>query len=320
MRAVVHDRYGPPEVLRLEEVERPDPNEDEVLIRIRATTVNRTDCHIRRADPFFWRFFSGLRRPRQRILGSELAGEVEAVGAAVSNFAVGDRVFGISGRFGANAEFICLPASARVAHMPTGMSFEEAASICDGGLSSLGIIRRADLQAGQRILVYGASGAIGTAAVQLASYFGAEVTAVCNTKNVELMRTLGAAGVVDYTREDFTKNGELYDVIVDAVGKHSFRRCRRSLKSGGLYIETDLGFMWHVPVLAVITRWVGTKRVTLPIPKYTQNDVVFLRERIEAGDYRAVVDRSYPLEDVVEATRYVETEQKTGNVVLSVNG
>ena len=320
MRAVVHDRYGAPEVLRLEEVERPAPKEDEVLIRIRATTVNRTDCHARRADPFFWRFFAGLRRPKQRILGSELAGEVEAVGPAVSEFAVGDHVFGISGRFGTNAEFICMPESARIGHMPAGMSFEEAASICDGGLNALGFMRRADLQAGQKILVYGASGAIGTAAVQLARHFGADVTAVCNTKNLELMSSLGAASVIDYTREDFTKNGETYDVIIDAVGKHSYRRCRRSLKPGGIYIETDLGFLWHVPLLALSTRWIGDKRVAFPMPKYTKQDVGFLKELIEAGDYRAVVDRSYPLEDVVEATRYVETQQKTGNVVLTVNG
>jgi NADPH:quinone reductase-like Zn-dependent oxidoreductase len=320
MRAIVHDRYGPPEVQRLEEVGRPVPKDDEVLIRIHATTVNRTDCHIRRADPFFWRFFSGLSRPRQRILGSELAGEVEAVGASVSEFAVGDHVFGISGRFGTHAEFICLPESARITHKPTGASFEEAAAVCDGGLNALGFMKRATLREGQRILIYGASGAIGTAAVQLARHFGADVTAVCNTKNLELMSALGADHVIDYTREDFTKNGETYDVIVDAVGMHSFRRCRRSLKPGGIYIETDLGFLWHVPLLAVITRWVGDKRVTLPTPKYTKSDLVFLKQLVEAGDYRAVIDRSYPLEDVVEATRYVETMQKTGNVVLTVNG
>ena len=318
MRAVVHDRYGPPEVLRLEDVERPVPKDDEVLIRIRASTVNRTDCHIRRADPFFWRFFSGLRRPKQRILGSELAGEVEAVGGAVSEFVVGDHVFGVSGRFGTQAEYVCIQESARIAHMPAGTSFEEAAPVCDGGLNALGSLRRADLREGQKILIYGASGAIGTAAVQLARSFDADVTAVCNTKNLELVRSLGADRGVDYTQEDFTKNGEIYDVIFDAVGKHSFRRCRRSLKPGGIYVETDLGFMWHVPLLALLTRWVGDKRVTIPIPKYTKRDVVFLRELIEAGDYRAVIDRRYPLEDVVEATRYVETMQKTGNVVLTL--
>jgi len=319
MRAVVHDRYGPPDVLRLDEVERPVPKDDEVLVRVHATTVNRTDCHIRRADPFFWRFFAGLLRPKFRILGSELAGEVAAVGAAVTEFEVGDHVFGIKS-FGAHAEFICMPASARIAHKPAGLSFEEAAAVCDGGLGALGGLRRAELREGQRILVYGASGAIGTAAVQLARHFGAEVTAVCSTKNLELMSALGADRVVDYTREDFTRNGETYDVIFDAVGKHSFRRGRRSLKPGGIYLETDLGFLWHVPLLALLTRWIGDKRVTLPIPKHTKQDVLFLKELIEAGKYRPVVDRSYPLEEVVEATRYVETQQKTGNVVLTLNG
>jgi NADPH:quinone reductase-like Zn-dependent oxidoreductase len=321
MRAVVHDRYGPPEVLRLEQVERPVPEDDEVLVRVHATTVNRTDCHIRKADPFFWRFFMGLRRPRRRILGMELAGVVEEVGPAVSEFAVGDEVFGVQGYnrpHGAHAEFILMRERAPLAHKPAGMSFEEAAAICDGALSALASARRADLRKGQSILVYGASGSIGTAAVQLAKHFGASVTAVCTTKNFELVRSLGADHVIDYTREDFTKNGETYDVIFDAVGKHSFRRCRRSLKPGGFYLETDLGFMWHVPLLALLTRWIGDKRVTIPIGKYTKEDVLFIKQLIEAGKYRAVIDRTYPLEQVVEAATYVETGQKTGNVVLTV--
>jgi NADPH:quinone reductase-like Zn-dependent oxidoreductase len=323
MRAVVHDRYGPPEVLRLEEVERPVPTDDEVLVKIHATTVTRTDCHIRKADPFFWRFFMGLRRPKRRILGMELAGEVEAVGAAVSEFAVGDEVFGVQGYnrpHGAHAEFIAMGERAPLAHKPAGMSFEEAAAICDGALSALSMARRADLRKGKSILVYGASGSIGTAGVQMAKHFGADVTAVCTTKNFELMRSLGADQVMDYTQEDFTKKGETYDVIFDAVGKHSFRRSRRSLKPGGLFLETDLGFMWHVPILALLTRWIGDKRVTLPISKYTQEDVLFVKELIEEGKYRAVIDRTYPLEQVVEASRYVETGQKTGNVVLTVDG
>ena len=200
------------------------------------------------------------------------------------------------------------------------MTFEEAAAVCDGASIALSCLGLADLRQGQRILVYGASGSIGTAAVQLAKYFGADVTAVCNTKNVELVRSLGADEVVDYLQEDFTKNGKTYDVIFDAVGKQSFRRCRRSLKPGGLYLETDLGFMWHVPILVLLTRRIGDKKVTLGMAKYRKQDVLFLKELIEAGKYRAVIDRSYPLEDVVEATRYVETQQKTGNVVLTVNG
>jgi len=319
MRAVVYDRYGAPDVLRLEDVERPVPKDDEVLVKVHATTVNRTDCGLRSADPFISRFFTGLRRPKQKILGMELAGEVEAVGAAVSQFEVGDHVLGVSG-FGAHAEFVCIREDRPLAHKPAGMTFEEAAAVCDGAIIALACLRRADLRKGRSILIYGASGSIGTAAVQLAKYFDADVTAVCNTKNLELVRSLGADRVIDYTQEDFTKNGETYDVIFDAVGKHSFRRCRRSLKPGGIYIETDLGFLWHVPILALLTRRIGDKRVTLPVPEYTKKDVLFLKGLIEAGNYRAVIDRVYPLEQVVEATRYVETGQKTGNVVLTVSG
>jgi len=325
MRAVVYDRYGPPDVLRIEDVERPVPKEDEVLVKIHATTVTRADCATREANrrsglavTVISRLVSGIRRPRQRILGTELAGEVEAVGAAVTEFAVGDHVFGTSGfRFGAHAEYICLRESARIAHKPAGMSFEESATICDGGLNALWCLRLADLRAGQRILIYGASGAIGTAGVQLARYFGADVTAVCSAKNLELVRALGADSVVDYAREDFTKNGQTYDVIFDAVGKHSFRRCRGSLKPGGSYLATD-GL--ENLVLALWTPRIGNKKVLFSIPpRYTKKDVLFLKELIEAGKYRAVIDRSYPLEDVVDATRYVETEQKTGNVVLTVS-
>jgi NADPH:quinone reductase-like Zn-dependent oxidoreductase len=318
MRAVVYDKYGPPEVLRLEDVERPVPNDDEVLVRVHATTVNRSDCGWRSAKPFFARYFTGLRRPKRRILGMELAGEVEAVGAAVSEFEVGDHVFGVKG-FGAHAEFACIREDRPLAHKPAGMTFDEAAAVCDGAIIALACLRKGDLRKGRSILIYGASGSIGTAAVQLAKNFDADVTAVCNTKNLELVRSLGADRVIDYTKEDFTKSGERYDVIFDAVGKHSFRRCRRSLRPGGIYIETDLGFLWHVPILALLTWRIGDKRVTLPIPKYTKKDVLFLKELIEAGKYRAVIDRRYPLEDVVEATRYVETGQKTGNVVLTVS-
>jgi NADPH:quinone reductase-like Zn-dependent oxidoreductase len=318
MRAVVYDRYGPPDVLRLEDVERPVPKEDEVLVRIHATTVNRTDCGWRSAKPFVVRYFIGALRPKRKILGMELAGEVEAVGAAVSEFEVGDRVFGVTG-FGAHAEFVCVRETAALAHMPAGMNVNEAAAVCDGACIALSCLRSADLRKDRRILVYGASGSVGTAAVQLAKHFGADVTAVCNTKNLGLVQSLGADEAVDYLKEDFTKNGKRYDVIFDAVGKHSFRRCRRSLNPGGRYIETDPGFMWHVPVLALLTRWIGDKKVTLGIAKYAKKDVLFLKELVEAGKYRAIIDRRYPLEDVVEATRYVETQQKTGNVVLTVN-
>ena len=324
MRAVVFDRYGPPDVLRLEDVERPVPKEDEVLVKVHATTVNRLDCATREANrrsglalSFMSRLVFGLRRPKRRVLGTEFAGEVEAVGAAVREFAVGDRAFGSSGiGFGAHAEFISIRVSARIAAMPSGMSFEEAAPICDGALNALTCLKQADLRKGRRILIYGASGAIGTAGVQLARYFGADITAVCNTKNLELVKSLGADRVIDYTQEDFTRNGQTYDVIFDAVGKHSFRRCRGSLEPSGIYLPTD-GF--GNLILALVTPRLGSKKVLFQIPpRQTKQDVLFLKELIEAGKYRPVIDRRYPLEDVVEATRYVETEQKTGNVVLTI--
>ncbi len=241
-----------------------------------------------------------------------------SVGSDVTEFEVGDEVFGL--RSGANADYVCVREQGALAHKPASMSFEDAAAACDGAIIALACLRKAGRLDGRRILVYGASGAIGTAAVQIAKHFGAHVTAVCNTKNVELVRSLGADEVVDYLQEDFTENGRTYDVVFDSVGKHSFRRCRRSLESGGIFIETDLGFMWHVPPLALASRWIGDKRVTLPIPKYTKENVVVVKELVEAGSFRPVIDRRYPLEDVVEATKYVETGQKTGNVVLTLNG
>jgi NADPH:quinone reductase-like Zn-dependent oxidoreductase len=318
MRAVVAHRYGPPEVLRIEEVPRPAPKENEVLVRVHATTVTRSDCGHRGASPFFSRVFTGLRRPKRPIVGMELAGVVEGVGSNVTQFAVGDAVFGV--RSGANAEYVCVREEGALAHKPDGLPFEEAAALADGPSIARACLAKADLGPGKRIVVYGASGAIGTACVQLAKATGAHVTAVCNTKNVGVVRSLGADVVIDYTQEDFTRNGETYDVVLDAVGKHSFRRCRQSLEPGGVYISTDLGFMWHVPFLALATRWVGDKRVTLPIPAYTKEDVLHVKALVEEGKYRPVIDRTYPLEQVVEATKYVETGQKTGNVVLTLNG
>jgi NADPH:quinone reductase-like Zn-dependent oxidoreductase len=234
MRAVVYDRYGPPEVLRLGEVERPVPKDDEVLIKVHATTVNRTDTAQRSAEYFISRLLTGLLRPKRKIPGTELAGEVEAVGPAVTEFKVGDHVFGVSASTaGAHAEFVCLPESAPLAPKPTGMTFEEAAAVCDGAILALSYLRRVELQKRRRILIYGASGSIGTAGVQLAKYFDADVTAVCNTSNVELVRGLGADRVIDYTQEDFTKSGERYDVVFDAVGKLSFKRCKGSLSRAG---------------------------------------------------------------------------------------
>ncbi len=320
MRAVVYDRYGPPEVQRLEEVERPVPKDDEVLIKIHATTVTRTDTGIRSGTPFIVRLFFGILRPKQRILGTELAGEIAAIGAAVTEFAVGDEVFGSTPAFrsGAHAEFICISESGPIALKPAGMTFEEAAAVPHGVVLVLMCLQAARVGKGQRILVYGASGSIGTAGVQLAKYFEADVTAVCSTNNVGLVRSLGADKVIDYTQEDFTKSGETYDVIFDAVGKHSFSRCRGSLKRGGAYVATD-GF--RNLFLALWTSRIGDKKVLFPIPPhYTKKNVMFVKELIEAGKYRAVIDRRYPLEQVVEATSYVETQQKTGNVVLTVGG
>jgi NADPH:quinone reductase-like Zn-dependent oxidoreductase len=317
MRAVVFDSYGSPDVLRLEDVERPVPKNDEVRVTVHATTVSRTDTALRGGEPFISRFVTGLRRPKRKILGSDLAGEVDAVGATVTEFNVGDHVFGINPwKFGAHAEFVCMRASGPLALMPTGVTFDEAAAVCDGAILALNALRPAHLRHGQVILIYGASGSIGTAGVQLARYFGANVTAVCQTKNIELVRSLGAGDVIDYTQEDFTGNGQTYDAILDAVGNLPFSRCRASLKRGGVYLATDgLQNLF----LSVWTR-TGDKRVRFPIPpRFAKKDVVFLKELIEAGGYRAVIDRRYPLEQVVEATRYVETKQKTGNVVLTVS-
>jgi NADPH:quinone reductase-like Zn-dependent oxidoreductase len=320
MKAVVYDRYGPPDVLRIEDVPKPVPGPDEVLVRIRATGVTRADAHLRSGEPFISRFQSGLRRPKRRILGHELAGEVEAVGATVTEFSVGDRVFGalpyLALRAGAHAEYICVPERFALTQMPDGMSFEEAGAIGDGVLLTMNCLRPAQPLEGKRILIYGASGSIGTAGVQLAKHFGAHVTAVCNTQNVELVRSLGADEVIDYLQDDFTENREAYDVVFDAVGKHSFRRCKRALKPGGIYLPTD--GLRNV-LLWLLHKKVGDKKVVFELPpRMRKEDILLLKGLLEAGEYRPVVDRAYPLEDVQEAHRYVDTHQKVGNVVLTV--
>jgi NADPH:quinone reductase-like Zn-dependent oxidoreductase len=318
MKAVVHDRYGPPEVLRVADVERPVPKEDEVLVGVHASTVTRGDAMgVRSAEYRFTRVFTGIRRPRRTSSGTEFAGRVEEVGAAVTELRVGDEVFGISR--GANAEYVTVGESGVIAPKPAGLTYEEAAAVPEGSLLALTMLQPAAPLRGKSVLVYGAAGSIGTAAVQLlAHHFDVEVTAVCDTKDVELVRSLGARDVLDRFREDFTENGQTYDVIFDAVGKHSFRRCRRSLKAGGIYITADLGFMYHVPLLALATRFVGSKRGTIGIGRYRKDDLLLVKELVETGNYRPVIDRSYALDEVVEATRYVETGQKTGNVVLHV--
>jgi NADPH:quinone reductase-like Zn-dependent oxidoreductase len=314
VRAVVHHRYGPPEVQRVEEVEKPTPKADEVLVRVHATTVTRTDVHMRMARPILWRFMLGLRRPRRTILGLEFAGAVEEVGSAVTQFEVGDRVFGL--RSSSHAEYVSVREAGLMARIPDGLSFAQAC-VSDGMTQGLAGLRTGRVGPGTKLLVYGASGSLGTAAVQLAANLGAHVTAVCTGKNVELLRSLGADEVIDYEREDFTTNGETYDVVLDAVGKHSFLRSRRSLAPGGLYVATDR--LYNFP-LAFLTRWLGGKRVVFEVSGYKREDVELLQGLLEAGQYRPVIDRTYPLEDVVEATHYVESWQKTGNVVLTLNG
>jgi NADPH:quinone reductase-like Zn-dependent oxidoreductase len=320
MRAVIYDRYGPPDVLRVEDVPKPVPAADEILVRVRATGVTRSDAHLRAGEPFVSRFQSGLRRPKRKILGHELAGEVEAVGAAVTEFAVGDRVFGalpyLALTAGAHAEYICAPERFPLTQMPEGMSFEDAGAIADSVLLTLNGLRPAGRLEGKRILVYGASGSMGTAGVQLAKHFAAHVTAVCNTQNIALVRSLGADEVIDYLQDDFTENREAYDVIFDAVGKHSFRRSKRALKPGGVYLPTD--GLQNV-VLWLLHKRVGDKKVLFELPpRMLKADVLLLKQLLEAGEYRPVVDRAYPLDDVREAHRYVDTHQKIGNVVLTV--
>jgi NADPH:quinone reductase-like Zn-dependent oxidoreductase len=317
MRAALIDSYGPPEVVRLEDVDPPVPKEDEVLVRVHATTVNRTDTGLRTAEYSFTRVFTGLRRPRRTILGTEFAGEVEAIGAAVTEFAVGDRVFGIGS--GTNAEFVRVRERGALVHMPASMSFEEAAAVPDGGCTALAFLRQVRLKPGQRVLVYGASGSIGTASVQLAKHLAADVTAACDPEKVDVVRSLGADHVIDRHREDFATNGKTYDVVLNAVGKLSAVRSRRSLKPGGVYVTAGSpGSIARVVLLGLLTS-PTSRKVRLGLARYRKEDVRLLKELVEAGEYRPVIDRTYPLEDVVEAHRYVDTEQKTGNVVLTVS-
>lgn len=318
MKAVIHDRYGPPDVLRIGEAARPVPKADEVLVRVYASTVTRGDAmRVRSTEYRFSRIFTGIRRPRQTVAGTEFAGRIEDIGASVTRFYPGDEVFGVEG--GAHAEYVTVRETGVIAPRPATLTREEAAAVPDGSLLALSCLQPANPLRGKSVLVYGAAGSIGTAAVQLlAHHFEAGVTAVCDTKDLDLVRSLGAHDVLDRFAEDFTRNGKTYDVIFDAVGKHSFRRCRRSLKTGGVFITVDLGYMYHVPLLALATRFAGEKRAALGIGRYRQEDLLLVKELVEAGKYRPVIDRSYALDEVVEATRYVESGQKTGNVVLRI--
>ena len=319
MKAVVHTRYGGPEVLGVQEVPQPVPAADEVLVRVHATTINRTDCGFRSATPWFARFFTGWRRPRHQVLGSEFAGEVVEVGAAVTEFAVGDRVFGVNQRtFGANAEYMRNREGDPIVTMPAGLAYEEAAAVPDGIVLARTCLTAAGVGPGTKLLIYGASGSIGSAGVQLAKHLGAHVTAVCDTAALDIVRSLGADRVIDYTQEPFLEPGVRYDAIFDAVGKLSFRRVRRSLTPDGVYATTDLGWLWHQPLLSIATRFVGRQRAMLPLPAYRKEHVLHAKELLESGAYRPVIDRRYLLEEIVEATRYVETGRKIGNVVIVV--
>jgi NADPH:quinone reductase-like Zn-dependent oxidoreductase len=319
MKAVIFKKYGTPDVLELKDVEKPVPKENEVLIKIHAASVNRTDCGIRWGKPFIVRFFYGIFHPRIKILGSELAGEIEAVGKSVTLFKKGDQIFGLTGDgMGAHAQYICLTEEAPVTAKPVNMNYEEAAAVCDGLMLAFNYLRKVNLQKGSNVFIYGASGSIGTAGVQLAKYYGASVTAVCNSKNVDLVKSLGADIVIDYTKEDFTKIGQTYDVVFDAVGKTSFFHCKELIKKGGVYFSTDLGSMAQNPFLAMWTSIIGSKKVMFPLPKANKKDVNFFKELIEAGKYKAVIDRKCSLEQIVEAYRYVEKGEKAGNVVITV--
>lgn len=319
MKAIVYTRYGSPDVLQLKDVPMPVPKDNEVRVKIYAANVTPTDSANRSANPFIIRFINGFFAPKNQILGNMLAGEVEAVGKDVTRFKIGDRIFGSADTsFGTHAEYMCLPETGILTAMPKNMSYEEAVSVPEA-LTPLYFLRElAHLQPGQKVLINGASGALGTYGVQLAKHFGAEVTGVCSGVNVELVKSLGADHVIDYTQTDFTKNGQTYDVIFDAVGKSTFARCKGSLTAKGLFLFT-------VPTLriAIDMLWTskfGSKKAVLGLAglNQKQENLQFLKELVEAGKLKSVIDRCYPLEQTADAHRYVDTGRKKGNVVIMV--
>jgi NADPH:quinone reductase-like Zn-dependent oxidoreductase len=320
MKAAINMSYGSPDVLEVRQIPKPQPKADEVLIRVHATTVSRTDCGMLRPHPFFVRFVAGLLRPKRTILGMDFAGEIEAVGASVTTFKPGDRVFGLSpDLYGAHAEYLCVPEKGAIANMPAGVGFREAV-VCEGAWYADTYLQAFHLKPGHKILIYGASGAIGTAAVQLAKSYGAEVTAVVATRHMDLVRTLGADRAVDYTAQDFTQIGETFDVVFDAVGKTTYFRCRRLLKPAGVFAATDLGPWGQNPLLTIWSSITRSHRVIFPLPQSRKARVLveFMKTRIEAGEFRAIIDQEYPLEAIADAYRYVETQHKTGIVVVNV--
>jgi NADPH:quinone reductase-like Zn-dependent oxidoreductase len=319
MRAAVRTSYGPPEVVRIAEVAKPTAKDNEVLVKVHATTVNRTDCGFRAGRPFFVRALTGLPRPRVTVLGSEFAGEVEAVGREVTAFRVGDRVFGFKGLpFGAHADYMAIPEDGFLATMPAHLSFEEAAPSTEGSHYALSFIRKAKVRSGQDVLVNGATGAIGSAAVQLLKHLGANVTATCGSEHLELVKGLGADRVIDYTAQDFTKDDQRYDVVLDAVGKSSFLRSRGLLKPRGVYLSSEFGPLSQNLVLVLVAPLRRGRKVMMNLGRDDPRMAGYFREVLESGAFRPLVDRRYRLEEIAEAYRYVETGRKIGNVVISV--
>ena len=323
MKAIVYHRYGSPDVLELEEVAKPTPRDNEVLIRIDATVATTAQLAGRKGDPPLARLFTGLRRPKRTILGSEFAGEIEAVGKNVTRFRDEDQVVAAPGiDYGSYAEYKCMPEDGALATKPANMTYEEAAAVCEGGLTALPFLRDAGkIENGQKVLINGASGAVGTSAVQLAKTFGAEVTGVCSTANLDLVKSLGADVIIDYTKEDFTRTGQTYDIVFDAVGKSSFSRCRGLLSQRGVYLTTVPGASILLQILW--TSRVGNKRAIIAFtglrkPSEKTKDLIFLKELAEARQIRAVIDRRYPLEQTAEAHWYVEEGHKKGSVILTV--
>ena len=319
MKAAIYSQYGPPEVVSIAEVPKPVPAANEVLIHVHATTVNRTDCGFRSAEYFIVRFFSGLLRPKNPILGCEFAGEIVGLGKEVVNYRLGDRVFGYNDvRFGSHAEYTVMPQDGPMAIIPTQLAYLEAAAMTEGVHYALCDLRAAKVGKDTRILINGATGAIGSAAVQLSKYLGAHVTAVCHTEQVNTVAALGADVVIDRMAQDFTKLNEQFDVVFDAVGKSSFGLCKPLLTAKGIYISTELGPNWENPFLAIITPLLGGKRVLFPLPTISKEDVQLFATLAEQGSFKPLIDRHYALDAIVDAYTFVETGQKIGNVVIMI--